>query len=166
MLGLCLALGRREKSRKRSGVQVPGSFLRSGVLERPVIFSVSLTYVLFVLFVTLIARTPFSVQRAELVPLWSWYEVIVNHSVGLFEEIVLNVLMFVPVGVCMHLLHGTGPGKALLAGLVFSALIEMTQLLTCRGLFEWDDMIHNALGCWIGCLCVRGMAPDEYGGRK
>lgn len=25
-------------------------------------------------------------------------------------------------------------------------------LFFMRGLFEWDDMIHNGLGCMIGCM--------------
>ena len=32
--------------------------------------------------------------------------------------------------------------------------IETSQLITMRGLFEWDDMIHNGLGCMIGCVIV------------
>ena len=35
-----------------------------------------------------------------------------------------------------------------------SATIEVSQLVFMRGLFEWDDMIHNGLGCVIGCLFV------------
>lgn len=31
-------------------------------------------------------------------------------------------------------------------------IIEFSQLIFMRGLFEWDDMIHNGLGCMIGCL--------------
>ncbi len=27
-----------------------------------------------------------------------------------------------------------------------SATIELSQLIFMRGLFEWDDMIHNGLG--------------------
>lgn len=26
------------------------------------------------------------------------------------------------------------------------------ELLLCRGLFEWDDIIHNGIGCLLGCL--------------
>ena len=33
-----------------------------------------------------------------------------------------------------------------------SATIELSQLIFMRGLFEWDDMIHNGLGCMAGCL--------------
>lgn len=41
-----------------------------------------------------------------------------------------------------------------MAGLVVSLLIEVLQLVLCRGLFEWDDMIHNGLGCMIGAVAM------------
>ena len=43
---------------------------------------------------------------------------------------------------------------ALVFGVLISATIETSQLITMRGLFEWDDMIHNGLGCVIGCVIV------------
>lgn len=33
------------------------------------------------------------------------------------------------------------------------------------GLFEWDDMIHNGLGCMVGCLVVDG-GGEEVGMSK
>lgn len=36
-----------------------------------------------------------------------------------------------------------------------SAVIELSQLILCRGWFEWDDMIHNMLGCVCGYLIVK-----------
>ena len=42
--------------------------------------------------------------------------------------------------------------QALVVGILISAIIEFSQLIFMRGLFEWDDMIHNGLGCMIGCL--------------
>lgn len=34
------------------------------------------------------------------------------------------------------------------------AIIEVCQLIFMRGLFEWDDILHNGLGCMVGCLVV------------
>ena len=36
--------------------------------------------------------------------------------------------------------------------MLLSSVIEITQLVSCRGLFEWDDMLHNGIGCMLGCL--------------
>ena len=38
-----------------------------------------------------------------------------------------------------------------------SAFIEVSQLVLMRGLFEWDDMVHNGLGCMAGCCMVNFM---------
>ena len=39
----------------------------------------------------------------------------------------------------------------------YSMLIELAQLVSFRGLFEFDDVIHNALGTAIGVLIVLGL---------
>lgn len=31
-------------------------------------------------------------------------------------------------------------------------VIEVSRLVLCRGLFEFDDIIHNSLGCMLGIL--------------
>ena len=42
--------------------------------------------------------------------------------------------------------------QGLLAGAAAACAIEVLQLLLHKGLFEFDDIIHNSLGCMIGCL--------------
>ncbi len=75
----------------------------------------------------------------------------------MLQEIVLNILMLLPVGVlfpvafdCRKLWVTT------LFGFLCTGGIELLQLLTRRGLFEWDDMFHNTLGVVIGFLLIRG----------
>ena len=36
---------------------------------------------------------------------------------------------------------------AFFIGILISAVIEVSQFVFMRGLFEWDDMIHNGIGC-------------------
>ena len=36
-------------------------------------------------------------------------------------------------------------------------LMELAQLVSFRGLFEFDDVIHNALGSAVGGLIVMGL---------
>lgn len=48
-----------------------------------------------------------------------------------------------------------GPRPQLVRDMVFMTKeqrIEISQLWLCRGLFEFDDIIHNSLGCMLGCL--------------
>ena len=38
--------------------------------------------------------------------------------------------------------------------ILISAGIEIVQLITHRGLFEFDDIIHNTIGAVIGAVIV------------
>ncbi len=38
-----------------------------------------------------------------------------------------------------------------------SVLMEAAKLVSFRGLFEFDDVMHNALGTAVGVLIVRGI---------
>ncbi|MCD7957300.1 MAG: VanZ family protein [Lachnospiraceae bacterium] len=115
-----------------------------------ILISLFVTYIFFILLITLIVRTPASSPKAELIPFWSWYDVIVHHDLFHFKEILLNILLFVPVGLFFSLLFRIKTRIAFFIGFGLSAIIELSQLITCRGLFEWDDMLHNGLGCMIG----------------
>lgn len=106
---------------------------------------------------TVFTRTP-GIRQYELIPFWSWYEVFVNHSKELLWENILNVLLLFPMGILLKSLfgHKMRPFTAFLLGFTVSAVIEISQLVLRRGLFEWDDMLHNGLGCMLGfMLCSR-----------
>ena len=59
--------------------------------------------------------------------------------------------------------HYVRPSRAFLAGFFVSAVIEVSQLLWCRGGFAWDDMIHNALGCMEGCILKNSLRRLKCG---
>ena len=101
---------------------------------------------------TVFTRTT-TIRQYELQPLWSWYEVIWHNDRELLKENLLNCLLLVPMGLLLPVIfdHRLKLNRAFLAGSIVSAVIELSQLMFRRGLFEWDDMIHNALGCMLGC---------------
>lgn len=125
-------------------------------LTQSILISLFVTYIFFILLITLIARTPADTRHIKLVPFWSWYEVIVNGDRGLAVEILLNILLFVPVGVLMRC-FGVGIKRVFtlrrvaLFSLFLSLTIELTQYFTCLGLCEiWDDVVSNTCGSVIG----------------
>ena len=63
------------------------------------------------------------------------------------EQILTNVIMFVPVGVLAGRIW-RWKGLWVAAGL--SVGIEILQLVTSRGLCEFDDVFHNMVGAIIG----------------
>ena len=77
----------------------------------------------------------------------------------------LNILLLFPAGI---LLPGVTGRKlkwwmGLLVGIAVSSAIEISQLLLCRGLFEFDDIIHNSLGCMLGSLLGNRMLRLVHG---
>lgn len=104
---------------------------------------------------TVFTRTG-SVRQYELIPFWSWSAIIRYHDMQLLKENLLNCILLLPAGALLPLIMNRKIKwqEALAFGVLISATIETSQLITMRGLFEWDDMIHNGLGCVIGCVIV------------
>lgn len=74
-------------------------------------------------------------------------------------QLVLNVALFVPLGVLLRLMTGRGLPTALLVGVGLSLLIETTQLTGVWGLypcayrvFDVDDLLTNTTGAVVGSL--------------
>ena len=72
---------------------------------------------------------------------WSW------KVPGLRSEIYANILLFIPVGILLGVKVGW-KGIPIATGI--SLIIEVLQLVSRRGLFEFDDVIHNTLGAAVG----------------
>lgn len=131
-----------------------------------------LLYLITVLGSTVFARMP-GARRYQLEVFWSWKKIF--HSVAqdgsmlqnqLFQENILNMLMLFPAGFLLPLVFARKIKwyQGLLFGMAVSSGIELLQLFLCRGLFEFDDIIHNSFGCMIGSLV--GNAVWRWGRRK
>jgi len=106
------------------------------------IISFLAAYILFILFETVIGRSP-GEFRAELIPFWSY-----GHP-ELRKEIIMNYLLFMPLGVLLSICVNRRK-LCVEIGLCLSICIELYQLITKTGLFEFDDIIGNTAGCLIG----------------
>lgn len=76
--------------------------------------------------------------------------------VGMLEDWkngILNILLFVPLGVMLPLLWNSfrNTKKAILFGFAMSLAIELLQILTFRAT-DVNDLITNTLGAYIGYL--------------
>ena len=125
--------------------------------HRKIKISQAVAVIAFTVFLGIVlASTVFTreveVRQYKLIPFWSWREVIIHHDMELLQEILLNCILLLPVGCLLPVVRGARTAFAV--GFGISAVIEVSQLLFRRGLFEWDDMIHNALGCMIGNVLV------------
>lgn len=112
---------------------------------------------------TVFTREPGN-REYELMPFWSWKKIFFYGNMGLLQENLLNCILLMPMGCLLPVImgHQVKLKNAFAAGLMCSALIEVSQLVFKRGLFEWDDMIHNSLGCLLGCFLVNIIVKKKY----
>jgi len=85
-------------------------------------------------------------------------------------QIVLNVLLFMPLGFFLRVLGGRGVVVAGLVGLGVSGFIEVTQLTGVWGLypcayrvFDVDDLLTNTLGAVVGSLMALVVPRRHWG---
>lgn len=65
---------------------------------------------------------------------------------GMWSDIWLNILLFVPLGFLI------GDWKGILCGFVLSSGIEITQYFCRIGYCELDDILNNTIGSAMGVL--------------
>ncbi len=127
-----------------------------GGRERRVVIAFLVAYIFIVLVGTVFTREGNAESKVNVTPFWT-YRVIARggwKARWLTKQIVLNVLMMIPFGILVPMLLKKEKSWCTIPlGIVFSAFIELIQLLLRRGLFEIDDLIHNTLGCMIG-YCI------------
>ncbi len=111
-------------------------------------------YILTVLSLTLLDRIPFPNYRYNLTILWS-YE---NFNYAFWpngRQVVCNIIMLLPFGFMLPFMLEDTKYKKIgyytpILAIIFSSLIEITQLITKRGFFEFDDIFHNSMGALLG----------------
>ena len=64
------------------------------------------------------------------------------------QQIISNILMFVPIGYFISREYA----HPVIISFLFSAVIELTQLIFRRGYFELNDILGNLTGAFIGSL--------------
>ena len=120
---------------------------------------------------TLVGRRVGAGPRVNLQPLWSYRAALMweGHQLrvqdaGLLEQIVLNYLLFVPLGCLLPFTWperyvgdgaARGVARVALVAAACSLCVELAQLALRVGLFELDDVLDNAIGAVLGYLLFR-----------
>lgn len=126
---------------------------------RYLVWLLLLEYVYLIYASTVLFRPIMRELNYNFKPFWSYME-IANGRTELLWENIMNVIMFVPIGI---LIGSQSRNKkkgwlvAFFMGLCLSVGIEIMQYMSQKGFSEVDDVMHNTLGCLIGygaCLCV------------
>lgn len=90
-------------------------------------------------------------QAAQLVP-FQWIADTFRDGRIAFDQMTLNVLLFVPLGAMLMFWGRRSIGGAALIGYGVSLLIEGSQLMWANRIFDVDDLITNTTGTALGWL--------------
>ena len=133
-------------------------------------YSVSLLlieYIFLIFCSTVFFRTTSESRKYDFQPFWS-YQAIQDGREDLLAENIMNVVVFVPVGLMLGSLlrvKGSSTREATksmtwlmvaIIGCGISVTIESLQFFLMRGFSEVDDVMHNTLGCILGYILVKG----------
>jgi glycopeptide antibiotics resistance protein len=111
-----------------------------------ILFAVSC---LMIVWITLLSRNPKTERSIDLRLFWAFKDLIAGKKYGFVNTLqnICNILLFIPFG---YFVPKRSWIAALIAGLVFSTLIESTQYFFALGRCELDDVISNTIGSMVG----------------
>ena len=117
---------------------------------RKVVCLILVEYIILIFSTTVVFRNQRDTWGHEFRPFMSY--VAINAGDGQYlKETIMNVIVFVPVGILLGLaFRSMTLWKVLLIGVAISSSIEAMQFFFKRGFAETDDVMHNTLGCMLG----------------
>ena len=104
-----------------------------------------------ILYATVISRGE-SGSGADFIPFSSFERAKIQPE--MYRSMLMNVFLFVPLGLALPFIFGGGTGKrillTILVGLLLSVTVEAIQYFAHLGMAETDDIICNTVGTAIG----------------
>ena len=98
-------------------------------------------YILIILWITLFSREPMTTRIFR----GLFWEI----EMGYWNNIIQNILLFIPLGFLI------GGKRGIIAGVLLSIGIELTQYIAVLGYCELDDVLNNMIGAAIGALLYK-----------
>lgn len=146
------------------GVGIRSCFVNWGTLRAiPVICLI--LYIAAVFYITVFSRQERYETVIQMEVLYSVKQAISGQSTEEFNHLILNMVLFVPIGFLFPMIH---PQKrqdwkiACINGLVLSTLIESVQLMFRLGHCDIDDIIANTIGAVFGFLLYQLFVSRKY----
>ena len=108
--------------------------------------------ILVTLILTLVTYRDVQHLSLQLIPFFSWRQAWHSWSASLFEQLFLNIAVFLPFGLLTAIRFPAlrRIWRMALTAFSFSLVIEVTQLILRRGVFDVDDLFCNTLGGLLG----------------
>lgn len=114
----------------------------------------TIEYILLIYCATVVFRDCSENVGHNFIPFWS-YKAIEKGIYDLLAENIMNVVVFVPVGMLLSCVSRRLKWwMVMLIGFGISVSIEVLQYLYHKGFSEFDDVFHNTLGCAIGYCSI------------
>ena len=111
------------------------------------------SYIICVVYVTLLSRTPSS-REISWLPFQSMF-LAIEYS-DIYNQIAMNILMFVPLGLTIpffiSVINKRCVRTTIIICILFSLCIELCQFAFGLGRCEIDDIIMNTIGASFGCI--------------
>lgn len=118
---------------------------------RKVVLLLLVEYVILIYCSTVFIRLTIESNQHYITPFWSYVRYFQGGRDDLIAEIIMNILVFLPVGFLLGCAFKSFKCRhVLMFGLALSSSIETLQLFLNRGVAEVDDIINNTVGCLIG----------------
>lgn len=114
-------------------------------------------YIGFIIYTTLLCREPKDYREYNFQLFWS-YQRFFDDVQPQGQQILLNILFFIPYGVLVPLcVDGSWKRKlaiTVITACLLSGTVEFLQLLYKLGIAEFDDVFDNTMGAAIGAFVV------------
>ena len=119
--------------------------------KRLILYGISIVYAVILLGAVFLNRSGLY-GNINLKLFSSYKEAYNTMQMYLFRNIVLNILLFVPLGFLLPIYSDKlkKAYKVVGIGLAVTTIIEIIQYITKLGIFEIDDILNNTLGTLIG----------------
>lgn len=133
-----------------------------GNLKNSFVLSILSFYIYVVIGITLLSRREAELGKVNL-KLFSVFNKDYPMRIWIYE----NIFMFVPYAILLYVLASSFRKfkVSLVVGVLSSFIIELTQGVTHRGIFELDDILMNTIGMAFGfcfCILVQGICILVY----
>lgn len=148
-LGAAVLLTAAKRHKRKYGAEVPFPWVRA------ILILLLTAYLAVVLFVTIRSGGYYS-GSGNFHLFRAWREAWNSFSERQWMNVLLNIAMFVPLGIFLPMIWKKLQKWYLMlpAGFLTSLFIEISQYLKGSGLFDVDDLFTNTLGAMIGFWLV------------
>lgn len=117
------------------------------------LYLVVLVWAILFKFETDISRIPFFMSSYRFVNFIPFSQPLIINGQVIYEEMLFNLLLFIPFGVCLPLLKLKWSWVKILGlGILLSLFFEMAQWFWMIGMADATDLLLNGLGVLLGML--------------